>query len=267
MGVRVLIVDALNLIRRVYAATPDDSDPAHFDGALTATVQSLRRALRGASPTHAVAVFDGSERTWRHELYPEYKAGRKPMPEALRDGLGRYETAFGECGVRSVRKNELEADDVAATLASKIAESDGFAMILSTDKIYCQLLSERIAVRDHFNKLDVDRGYVVQKFGVGPEKLVALWALAGNASTHIPGVSGVGAKTAAKLIDDHGSLDAVLSAAESMSGKLGERLREGGDIARISYRLAELRRDLDLGWNLKTFRWEERGTGTAESSH
>lgn len=256
MGVRVLIVDALNLIRRVYAATPEEADPQHFDGALTATVQSLRRAVKSAAPTHAVAVFDGTEPTWRHDLYEEYKAGRKPMPEALREGLGRYRVAFEEVGVQSVTKPDLEADDIAATLASKVAERDGDALILSTDKVYCQLLSERIGIRDHFQKLDVNRGYVVEKFGVGPERLVDFWALAGNASTHIPGVTGVGAKTAASLLEEHGSLENVLAAAANMDGKIGERLREEAELARVSYRLAELRRDLDLGWNLKMFRLE-----------
>ena len=254
MGVRVLVVDALNLIRRVYAATPEDSEPAHFDGALAATVQSLRRALRGATPTHAVAVFDGTEPTWRHELYEDYKAGRKPMPEELRDGLDRYRVEFKELGVESVSKPELEADDIAATLASKVAEHDGYALILSTDKVYCQLLSERIGIRDHFQKQDVDRGYVVKKFGVGPERLVDFWALAGNASTHIPGVSGVGTKSAAKLIEEFGNLEGVLDAAAGIEGKLGERLRMGAEIARVSYRLAGLRCDLELGWNLKMFR-------------
>lgn len=256
MGVRFLIVDALNLIRRVYAATPEDDDPQHFDGALQATLQSLRRALRDAAPTHAVAAFDGTEPTWRHELYRDYKAGRKPMPEPLRDGLEHYRAAFQELGVSSISKPDLEADDIAATLATKVADHDGYTVILSTDKVYCQLISDRIGVRDHFQKQDLDRGYVTEKFGVGPELLVDFWALAGNASTHIPGVPGIGAKTAAKLLEQHGSLEGVLAASETIGGKLGERLRHGMEQARMSSRLAGLRRDLELGWNLKMFRLE-----------
>jgi protein Xni len=254
MGVRFLVVDALNLIRRVYAATPEDSEPGHFDGALQATVQSLRRALREAGPTHVVAIFDGTELTWRHKLYQDYKAGRKPMPELLKEGLERYRAAFDELGVASVSKPDLEADDVAATLATKVAEHDGHAVILSTDKVYCLMISERITIRDHFLKRDLDRGYVVEKFGVGPELLVDFWGLAGNSSTHIPGVQGVGAKTAAKLLEEHGSLEGVLADADAVSGKLGERLRAGKEEARMSRQLAGLRCDLELGWNLKMFR-------------
>jgi len=256
MGVRFLIVDALNLIRRVYAATPEDTEARHFDGALSATTQSLRRALRDAAPTHAVSVFDGAEPTWRHAMYSDYKAGRTPMPETLRAGLEQYRVAFEELGVSSVSKPELEADDIAATLATKVAESNGHAVILSTDKVYCQLISDGITIRDHFLKQDLDRGYVVQKFGVGPELLVDLWALAGSASTHIPGVAGIGAKTAAKLLEEHGELEGVLEAAATIGGKLGERLRGGKERAHMSRQLARLRRDLELGWNLKMFRLE-----------
>ena len=259
MGVRFLVVDALNLIRRVYAATPEDEGAQHFEGALQASVQSLRRALRDAGPTHAVAAFDGTEPTWRHEVYSDYKAGRKPMPELLRDGLDRYRVAFKELGVLSVSKPELEADDIAATLATKVAEHNGQAVILSTDKVYCQLISDRITIRDHFLKQDLDRGYVVEKFGVAPELLVDFWGLAGNASTHIPGVQGVGAKTAAKLLEEHGSLEEVLAGADAVSGKLGERLRAGMEDARMSRQLAGLRCALELGWNLKMFRIEPQG--------
>ncbi len=254
MRIVFLVVDGLNLIRRVYAATPEGEASAHFDSALGATVQSLRRALAGHSPTHAVVVFDGAGPTWRHELYADYKAGRKPMPDELRAGLDRYREAFSNVGVSSVGKPGIEADDVVATLATGVADHDGRAIILSTDTAFCQLISERIVVRDHFQKRALDEVYVRDKFGVGPERLVDLWALAGSPTTHIPGVPGVGVKTAAKLLDERGNLDAVLEAAAGMKGKLGESLRANTELARLSRKLARLRTDLELGWNLKSFR-------------
>jgi protein Xni len=255
-GIVFLIVDGLNLIRRVYAGTPGPAGdgPEHFEAALNATVQSLRRALTETSPTHAVVVFDSEGPTWRHELYPEYKAGRKPMPEELRDGLGRYRQAFSDVGVSSVSKPGVEADDIAATLATAVASRGGKAIILSTDTAFCQLLSEGITVRDHFDKRELDEAYVRKKFGVGPADLVDLWALAGSATTHVPGVPGAGVKTAARLLAEHGNLERVLEAASGMKGKLGEALREHGDVARLSQTLARLRTDLELGWNLKSFR-------------
>jgi protein Xni len=254
MGIVFLIVDGLNLIRRIYAATPEGEPSAHFDSALTATVQSLRRALIEHAPSHAVVVFDGEEPTWRHELYRGYKAGRKPMPEELRAGLDRYREAFAKLGAPSVSKAGVEADDVVATLASGVAAHDGKAIILSTDTAFCQLVSERIEVRDHFQKRALDEGYVRGKFGVKPGDLVDLWALAGSGTTNIPGVPGVGVKTAAKLLAERGSLDKVLEAAGGMKGKLGETLRENQELARLSRKLARLRSDLELGWNLKSFR-------------
>jgi protein Xni len=254
MGIVFLIVDGLNLIRRVYAATPEGEPAAHFDSALGATVQSLRRAMTELSPTHAVVVFDGAEPTWRHELYADYKAGRKPMPEELRAGLDRYREAFSKVGVSSVSKPGIEADDVVATLATGVAAHDGRAIILSTDTAFCQLVSDRIQVRDHFQKRVLDRTYVREKFGVAPEQLVDLWALAGSSTTHIPGVPGVGVKTAAKLLGEHGNLDALVEAADAMRGKLRESLRGNAELARLSRKLARLRTDLELGWNLKSFR-------------
>jgi protein Xni len=250
-----LIVDGLNLIRRVYAATPDAESSSHFEAALGATVQSLRRALAEASPTHAVVVFDGTEPTFRHSLYPEYKAGRKPMPEALRVGLDRYPVEFAKLGVSSVSKPGVEADDVVATLAAGVAAHDGDAIILSTDTAFCQLVSPRVRVRDHFQKRALDENYIKEKFGVRPGDLVDLWALAGSSTTHTPGVPGVGVKTAARLLAEHGSLERVLDSASAVKGKLGESLRTNVELARLSQKLARLRVDLPLGWNLKAFRY------------
>jgi protein Xni len=250
-----LIVDGLNLVRRVYAATPAAEGSDHFEAALGASLQSLRRALLEASPTHAVVVFDGKEPTFRHELYSDYKAGRKPMPEELRLGLHRYPEEFSKLGVSSVSREGVEADDVIATLAMGVAIHDGNAIILSTDTAFCQLASDRVTIRDHFEKRALGEAYVRKKFGVGPGKLVDLWALAGSGTTQIPGIPGVGFKTAAKLLEEHGSLERVLESAPAVKGKLGESLKTHAELGRLSQKLARLRSDLELGWNLKSFRY------------
>ena len=120
-GIRLLLIDGLNLIRRVYAAQPGEDGPEKARAGRESSVGSLKRALRESSPTHAVVVFEGPEPTWRHRLLPSYKQGHAPMPEALRDALPDYRAAYAELGVSSFELEGVEADDVLATLAVKVA--------------------------------------------------------------------------------------------------------------------------------------------------
>jgi protein Xni len=261
MGIRFLLVDALNLIRRVYAAQPGDDTPEKADGARISCKQSLQRGLRETSPTHAIVVFEGREPSWRHLLYRDYKSNHDPMPQALADALPDYREAFAALGVTSFELAKVEADDVIGTLAVKIADAGGDAVILSTDKIYLQLLSDRIAVRDHFKPQDLDRAYVAERFGVTPETFVDFLALTGDNTNAIPGVPGIGPKTAAKLLDEFGSLDAILAAGASddehgsMTRRMRDKLEDHADDARLARSLVRLQTDLDLGVNLKELRY------------
>jgi protein Xni len=254
MRIRLLLVDALNLIRRVYAAQPGEDGPDRVEGALASTVGSLRRALRESEPTHGVIVFEGEGPGWRHERYPGYKAGRAPMPEALKSGLPGYEAAFLEEGIPSVRFPAVEADDVIATLARKVAARGGEAVILSTDRTFLQLLSDRVEVRDHFRQRDLVRSDVVEKYGVGPEQFIDFLALCGESTNNIRGVPGIGAKTAAGLLQEFGTLERLLSAAETLKGRSGDALRKHVEEVRLAKSLVTLRTDLELGLNLKAFR-------------
>lgn len=250
-----MLVDALNLIRRVYAAQPGPDGSERADGACTASVQSLERALRECSPTHAACVFDGEGNSWRHDLYPNYKAGHAPMPAALGDALGTYRDAFRRAGVASLGLPRLEADDVIATAASKAGAAGIATVILSTDRGFLQLLPAGIRLRDHFRRIDLDASYVAKKFGVRPEQLADLHALAGDRGNGIPGVPGVGAKTAAQLLGRFETLERTLEAAGDIDGKLGERLREHAEDARLYRKLVGLKTDLDLGTNLGELRY------------
>ncbi len=257
-GVRFLVVDALNLIRRVYAAQPGADGPGRVEEAVASAAGSLRRALRQASPSHGAAVFEGEGPGWRAARYPAYKADRKPMPAALQEGLPRFEEAFHREGVASVRLPGLEADDVIATLACKAAERGGQVLILSTDRAFLQLLSERISVRDHFAQRDLDRAFVMERYGVTPEQFADFLALRGDPTNHVRGVPGIGAKTAARLLARHGTLEGLLAAAGSLGGRVGSTLRENAEAARLAAELATLRTDLDLGLNLRSFRLPRR---------
>ena len=157
----MLLIDALNLIRRVYAAQPGEDGPERAEGARASSVQSLRRALRRCSPTHAACVFDGGGKSWRHELDPGYKLGHAPMPEALREALDGYREAFRRIGVVSLGYPGLEADDVIATIAVKTAAAGAEVIVLSTDKIFGELLASGVRVRDHFRDREIDATAVI----------------------------------------------------------------------------------------------------------
>lgn len=254
MRIKLLLVDALNLIRRVYAAQPGEDGLERVEGARVSTLGSLKRAVRECAPTHAVVVFEGDGPGWRHERYPGYKAGRTPMPDALKTGLPGFEEAFLEAGISSVRFPAVEADDVIATLASKVALRGGEAVILSTDRMFLQLLSDRIEVRDHFQQRDLDRAFVLEKYGVEPNQFVDFLALCGESTNNIKGVPGIGAKTAAGLLEEFGTLERLLSESGTLKGRSGDALRKHEEDARLARDLVILQTDLDLGLNLKSFR-------------
>jgi len=250
----LLLVDALNLIRRVYAAQPGEDGPERAAGARASSVQSLRRGLRECEPTHAVCVFDGDGPSWRHELYPDYKAGHTPMPEALRSALEGYREAFREMGVVSLSRPRLEADDVIATLACKVTGTGAAATILSTDKIFLTLLPRGVRVRDHFKGADFDAQHVIEKFGVRPDQLVDFLALAGDRGNGIYGVPGIGPKGARELLSRFETLEEALQA-DDLEGKLSERLREHATTARQCRKLVGLHTDLEIGTNLNELRY------------
>jgi protein Xni len=259
-GITLLLVDALNLIRRVYAAQPGEDGPERAEGACVSSVQSLRRALRHCAPTHAACVFDGAGKSWRHELDPGYKQGHAPMPEALREALDGYREAFREIGVTSLGFPALEADDVVATIAVKAAAAGAAVIVLSTDKIFGELLASGVRVRDHFRGRDTDATQVMKKFGVEPEQLADFLALAGDRGNNIAGVPGVGAKTAADLLTRFATLEEALAATDRIGGRLGERLREHTETARLCRKLVGLRTDLELGTNLSELRYLPTGS-------
>ncbi|MBW2558082.1 MAG: flap endonuclease Xni [Deltaproteobacteria bacterium] len=255
MKIKLLLIDALNLIRRVYAAQPGDDGPGRVDDAMRTSAHSLQRALRECQPTHTICVFDGHGPNWRHSLYPEYKAGRSPMPEALNAQMNLFKDVFSEIGVRSVCFPTLEADDIIATLACKVASRSGNAVILSTDRMFLQLVSDLIVVRDHFKRLDMDQAYVKEKLHVQPDQLVDFFALTGYTTNNITGVPSVGPKTASRLLNELENLDNILSVAYTIKGKLGEMLCKHAGEARLSQSLVRLKDGIELGLNLKSFRY------------
>lgn len=248
MAVHLLIVDALNLIRRIHAV--------QGASCLAACSHALQQLIRHSRPTHGVAVFDDDERhdSWRHRRLPGYKSGRAPMPEDLRAVLAAIKQSFAEAGVASWQLAGYEADDIAATLASKVAAAGHHVTLVSTDKGYCQLLSPSIQIRDYFQKRWLDLPYVTHTFGVEPRQLTDYWGLAGISGSKIPGVAGIGPKTAAGLINQAGSLNLLYEGLEIYGGKWRARLEEQREMAFICRQVATLDTAIKLDGNLQQLR-------------
>ncbi len=251
MAAHLLIVDALNLIRRIHAV----------QGASCAAAcgNALRQLIMHSDPSHCVAVFDDDERheSWRHQRLPAYKSGRTPMPEDLHALLPVIKQAFAQLGVPSWQTPGYEADDIAATLAHKVASAGHRVTLVSTDKGYCQLLSPAIQIRDYFQKRWLDLPFVIQTFGVQPGQLIDYWGLAGISGSKVPGVAGIGPKTAAQLINNAGSLTALyqqLDQLDSVTDKLRQKLEQHRDMAFLCRQVATLDTDIQLDGNLQQLR-------------
>lgn len=245
---KLLLLDGMNIVRRVYEAVKGDDTPERADGALRSSWGSFMRGLREHQPTHALAAFDAGGRTWRHELFANYKVDRKPMAESLRAALPGFLERLNNAGLRTLRMPGVEADDTITTLAVKAASRGFEVVVLSTDKDLLVLLDKGIKVYDHFAGEFRDEAWVRNKFhGIRPAQMTDFLGLCGDDIDGIPGVEQIGAKTAAKLLLEHGDLDTVLANAASIKGKLGERLRLCAPDALLSRQLATMKTDLALG--------------------
>jgi len=181
------------------------------------------------------------------------------MPDALQAGLPGFREDFLRVGVPSLSFPGQEADDVIGTLAVKVAMRGGWARILSTDKVFLQLVSERVAVRDHFAQRELDEAYVRNKFGVGPEGLADFLALTGDPTNNIPGVSGIGPKRASTLVRRFGTLEKAFSQGLPGKGEWRRRLQDHRETAFLARDLVRLKVDLELGVNLRSFRIRKQG--------
>lgn len=249
----LLLIDCLNILRRCYEANPAPDSVEKATAACSSAFASFRRALNQCVTTHVLVAVDHGGPTWRHELYPSYKAGRKPMPQELRNALPAFiERLRNELNLTVVAIPGVEADDVIATVCAKwLTCKGGPVIIISTDKDLCTLVSDRVKVRDHFKPEWRDELWVLAKFGVTPAQLGDFLALTGDDTDGIPGVDSVGPKTAVKLLVQHQCLSRVLAAAETLKGKVGENLRVGAHMAQLSRELVAFKLDVQVGvsWN------------------
>lgn len=268
MSAHLVLIDALNLIRRIYAVQerPFVQSKEQVDGELAektrqqvlfntqqACTNALDKILKHQQASHALAVFDSDNLGWRYQLYADYKKGRKKMSVHLAAELPKIQDAFLKLGVDSLISEEDEADDLIATLATKMALHGQDVTIISTDKGFLPLLSPNIHVYDYFNRRYLDENYVKNKFDIKPTQLIDLWTLTGDNTNKIPGVSGIGQITAASLLNEHGSLSAILRSKE-VKLSIQEKLNTSEEQIALSRKLLTLKQNIPLGFNLKDIR-------------
>lgn len=252
----LLLLDAMNLIRRIYAAQQQRSqDPV--EETLLHSQNAILKNLEKFEASHIALVFDGKGPTWRHELYGEYKADRKPMPDELGVALPQYIERFQSIGIPCLLFEHYEADDVIATLAQKTADRGGRVRIVSTDKGFMQLSSPSIELYHYFDKRRLTVDDVRQQLGLEPNQLVDFLSLVGDSTNHVPGLAGIGPKTAGQLLDQYGDLDNILIASEAIPGKVGETLRNDYRTALFARRLVRLKLDCQLDLNLQRLRYKK----------
>jgi DNA polymerase-1 len=257
---KLLAIDGLNIVRRVYEANVEPDTSAKADAALRHSLASFRKLLTTHQPTHVLPAFDFGGHTWRHDLYARYRENREAMPSVLKERLPDFYAQLSDLGLHVVSVPEVEADDVIATGVLRwLAEGRGEAIIASTDKDLHTLIAQGAIVWDHFKGEWHDSKWVESKFGVSPEMLGDLLALMGDVSDSIPGVSKVGVKTAAKLLQSYGNIERIMAGAGILKDTLGEKLRKDKDQLYLSRQLVELKSDVRMGvtWNMLAFDAEQ----------
>ncbi len=256
---RLLAIDGLNIVRRVYEASPEPDSDLKADIALRHALSSFRHLVNGHEPTHVLPAFDFGGRTWRHDLYEGYRAGRAPMPDPLRAALPGFYASLEKIGMQPVSLPGVEADDVIGTAVMRwLNEGRGEAVVASTDKDLHCLIAHGALVWDHFKSEWHDAAWVENKWGVPPEQLPDLLALMGDPTDSIPGVSRVGQKTAARLLRTYGTLDAIMAGAGILKDTLGETLRKEREMLYLSRQLVQLKTDVRVGVSWNMLAWQHQ---------
>ncbi len=259
-GDHVYLIDGSTYIFRAYYALPglerkSDGLPV---GAVAGFCNMLNKLLRDSkdddAPTHFAVILDYSGKSFRNDFYPEYKAHRPDPPEDLRPQFGLIRHAVRAFNVPAIEMEGYEADDLIATYARQASEAGATVRIISSDKDLMQLVNDKVQMLDTMKDKVIGHDQVIEKFGVGPDKVIDVQSLAGDSVDNVPGVPGIGIKTAAQLIHEYGDLDTLLAQADGIKQKKRrENLIEFADQARISRDLVTLKQDVPIEDPLEDF--------------
>ena len=248
----LFLVDGSGFIfRAFFARGVSSSAMTRSDGTPTNAVyiytRMLRKLIDDTEADHIAVIFDTSRKSFRNDIYADYKAHRPPPPDDLIPQFALVREATEALNVPAVELPGYEADDLIATYARQAADAGAEVTIVSSDKDLMQLVDDRITMFDAMKNVRIGREQVIEKFGVGPERVIDVQALAGDSTDNVPGVPGIGVKTAAQLVGEYGGLDDILSRAEEIKQpKRRQSLIDGAGDARMSRELVTLKTDVPV---------------------
>ena len=244
----LILVDGSSYLYRAYHVpslqnlTTSSGQPT---GAIYGVVNMLKRLLSEEAPIFIGVVFDAKGKTFRHDLYKEYKANRPPMPEDLQEQIEPLHELVRALGLPLISISGVEADDVIGTLAKQAADAGHKVLVSTGDKDMAQLVTDDVTLVNTMSNIRMDASGVIEKFGVTPNQIIDYLALIGDKSDNIPGVPSVGPKTAAKWLNEFESLEQLIKNADAIKGKVGEKLRDHLDQLPLAQDLTTIRCDIE----------------------
>ena len=242
----ILVDGSSYLFRAFHALPPLTNSKGEATGATVGVINMLRKLMADYQPTHIAVVFDAPGKTFRDDLYPEYKANRPPLPEDLREQIEPTLEIIRAMGLPLLIVPDVEADDVIGTLARHATEEGRETLVSTSDKDMAQLVNEHVTLVNTMSDTVMDEDGVMAKFGVRPDQIIDFLALTGDTVDNIPGVPKCGPKTAAKWLAQYDTLDAVIANADQVKGKIGESLRASLEYLPLSRTLTTIKTDVGL---------------------
>jgi len=253
-----ILVDGSSYLFRAYHALPPLlSSKGHPTGAIKGVVNMIRRLQQDYAGSKVIIVFDAKGKNFRHDLFPEYKANRPPMPDDLRCQIEPIHQIIRAMGLPLLIVPDVEADDVIGVLANQATTQKVDVVISTGDKDMAQLVTEHVTLINTMTNVAMGIDGVVEKFGVRPDQIIDYLALVGDSVDNIPGVPKCGPKTAVKWLTAYGSLEGVMANADKVKGKVGEYLRDSLEFLPLSYELATIKIDVELPENLSEIQHTE----------
>ncbi|MAM71316.1 MAG: DNA polymerase I [Gammaproteobacteria bacterium] len=245
----LILIDGSSYLFRAYHALPPlTTTKGQATGAVKGVINMVRSLIKEYPDSPVAVVFDAKGKTFRSDIYKEYKAHRPPMPDDLRTQIEPIHEIIKAMGLPLIVEPGVEADDVIGTLAQQASESKLDTLISTGDKDLAQLVNEHVTLLNTMTREVLDIDGVREKFGLGPEQIIDYLGLTGDKSDNIPGVPGVGPKTAVKWLEQYGTVDELIKHADDIKGKAGENLREHIEQLKLSQELATIKCDVELSF-------------------